>query len=250
MEQLLKLEKQIFSQDFEITSNEDILEQCKYIAKMYSVVENSIAVLSDIKNDRSYIYKGEVSKEFALSQTSEIDSIWEEEIYNLIHPDDIKERHLLELQFFHLLRKTPIVQRVNYRTSSIVRMLNREGRYVNVLHRTFYLQSQSNGSLWIALCLYNFATNKTPIQQFEGFIQNTATSEIIKYNYGAIKSMLSEREKELLALIEYGLSSKEIALKLGISKNTVDRHRQNIMEKLRARNCTEAIKIVHSLDCI
>ncbi|MEG2647452.1 MAG: LuxR C-terminal-related transcriptional regulator, partial [Mucinivorans sp.] len=42
-------------------------------------------------------------------------------------------------------------------------------------------------------------------------------------------------------------ASKEIAMRLGISKNTVDRHRQNIMEKLRVNSAIEALKVAKSL---
>lgn len=42
--------------------------------------------------------------------------------------------------------------------------------------------------------------------------------------------ILSEREKEILRCIRKGLSSKEIAATLYISVNTVNRHRQNILE--------------------
>jgi DNA-binding NarL/FixJ family response regulator len=43
---------------------------------------------------------------------------------------------------------------------------------------------------------------------------------------------LTEREREVLALIAEGHSSKEIAVALGVSLKTVDSHRSNLMEKL------------------
>ncbi len=45
-------------------------------------------------------------------------------------------------------------------------------------------------------------------------------------------SALTERERQVLQLIAGGLSSKEIAVSLGISLKTVDSHRSNLMEKL------------------
>lgn len=47
---------------------------------------------------------------------------------------------------------------------------------------------------------------------------------------------LSERETEILQSICQGLSNLEIAEKLNISKRTVDKHRENILQKTKARN--------------
>jgi len=52
----------------------------------------------------------------------------------------------------------------------------------------------------------------------------------------AAKPDLSEREREVLALIAEGNTSKEIATKLSISLQTVETHRSNLMTKLRVRN--------------
>ena len=45
-------------------------------------------------------------------------------------------------------------------------------------------------------------------------------------------SALTDREREVLKLIADGLSSKEIAQKLGVSLKTIESHRANLMDKL------------------
>ena len=50
---------------------------------------------------------------------------------------------------------------------------------------------------------------------------------------------LSEREREILALVASGLSSKQIGDQLGISFRTVERHRDSIMRKLKIRSVAE-----------
>lgn len=52
---------------------------------------------------------------------------------------------------------------------------------------------------------------------------------------------LSRREEEILQLTATGATSKEIAKRLHLSAKTVDNYRSSIMEKLGARNTTEAI---------
>ena len=90
-----KLGKEFLSQDF---SDEKLysetIESCKNTAFNYARIENSIAVLSDIQSNRSYIYYGGLSRVLGIKGTgssAEVHSIWEEEIFRLIHPDDLAE---------------------------------------------------------------------------------------------------------------------------------------------------------------
>lgn len=52
---------------------------------------------------------------------------------------------------------------------------------------------------------------------------------------------LTGREREILDLMRLGRKNREIARELCIAESTVHKHVQNIFEKLRARNRTEAI---------
>ena len=47
---------------------------------------------------------------------------------------------------------------------------------------------------------------------------------------------LSQREREVLQCIASGLSSKQCAQELGITPRTVERHVENLRNKLNARN--------------
>lgn len=47
---------------------------------------------------------------------------------------------------------------------------------------------------------------------------------------------LSEREREVLQCIAAGQSSKQCAQELGIAPRTVERHVENLRNKLNARN--------------
>jgi two-component system response regulator NreC len=53
---------------------------------------------------------------------------------------------------------------------------------------------------------------------------------------------LTERQRQVLTLIAEGLSSAEIAERLGISAKTVARHRENIMARLNLHSRTELVK--------
>jgi DNA-binding NarL/FixJ family response regulator len=54
--------------------------------------------------------------------------------------------------------------------------------------------------------------------------------------------LLSRRELEVLGLIAEGYTNAEIAARLFNSKRTIETHRQNILEKTKARNTASLIK--------
>lgn len=53
---------------------------------------------------------------------------------------------------------------------------------------------------------------------------------------------LTSRQREVLTLIAEGLSNQEIADQLEISVRTVERHRENIMERLNLHSRTDLVK--------
>lgn len=63
-----------------------------------------------------------------------------------------------------------------------------------------------------------------------------------KENKETLKNALSQREKEVLELIVQEYTSREIAEKLFISKQTVDTHRINIMQKTDCKTLVGLIK--------
>ena len=94
-----KLKKELLKQAFtEEQKQTERLNECKHIASIYAQTENAIAVLSDMKANISYIYYGGVAEKLGLAERNTaktIQSIWEEEIFSHIHPDDLQEKHLL-----------------------------------------------------------------------------------------------------------------------------------------------------------
>jgi DNA-binding CsgD family transcriptional regulator len=51
------------------------------------------------------------------------------------------------------------------------------------------------------------------------------------------------KEKEVLALISMGLTTKEIAGKLNISHHTVETHRKNLLRKSEAKNSAQLVQL-------
>ena len=82
-------------------------------------------------------------------------------------------------------------------------------------------------------------------------IKNHHTGKITEFSFiNRRQHILTCREKEILMLIKEGNLSKQIADMLEISVHTVNRHRQNILEKLSVGNSIEAITAAESMRLI
>lgn len=57
------------------------------------------------------------------------------------------------------------------------------------------------------------------------------------------RHIITPREREVLHLIAYEYSSKEIADKLYVSYETVNSHRKNLMNKLGAKNVAGLVRV-------
>jgi two-component system, LuxR family, response regulator FixJ len=59
---------------------------------------------------------------------------------------------------------------------------------------------------------------------------------------------LSQRQREVMALVAKGLSNKEIALKLGLSPRTVENYRAWVMERMGADNLAKLVRMVVQME--
>lgn len=59
----------------------------------------------------------------------------------------------------------------------------------------------------------------------------------------ALLARLTDRQRQVMALLVAGSSNKQIAQTLAISRRTVDNHREQIMAKLQARTVADLVRI-------
>ncbi|MCH5719558.1 hypothetical protein [Niabella hibiscisoli] len=83
------------------------LEKCRGIAQTFAELENGIAIVSDLKNNRSYIYSGQLADRLGIFKNkaqAEIETIWERELFDQLNPEDVLRKHQLELRFFEFVQ--------------------------------------------------------------------------------------------------------------------------------------------------
>lgn len=227
--------------------NEQALLECQKLAKSLTLVNNGCAVLSDMATNKSYFAIGSLGNLLGLDpkeiSQDMIDSLDEDCIYTRIHPEDLVDKRMLELKFFLFLYQQPVSDRLKYRSSCRIRILDKNGTYRYVGNQTLILRNSACGNMWLALCQYDLASDQSPLIGIYSHVTNIETGNVFPINlYEERKNILSEREKEILSLIKEGFLSKEISIKLGIAINTVNRHRQNIINKLSVGNTFEAVR--------
>jgi len=251
MDIVSRLNDELLRQDFagERHSLEEY-ERFRLIAQGYASIENALVVLSDMRTDNSDIYYGGFSRILGLHADNgghSISSIWEEDILKHIHPDDLNDKYLLELRFFNFVKHLPRSRRSECYLVEKLRMRDAHGNYLPVLHRMFYLSTLSGRSIRFALCLY------TPLLYdvaSGGCVVDAVSGQTLRLEKRTDMRILSERERQVLRLIDRGMMSKHIADTLSISINTVNRHRQGILQKLKVKNSIEACRIAKNLGII
>ncbi|MFD2966300.1 response regulator transcription factor [Sphingobacterium bambusae] len=238
---------QHFSPMLKPNNNDDqILEHYKRLAASYVTIENSLVVLSDFVSDKSYIYTGTFGEVFGFDPgISDIASAFERFIFDSVHPDDLLERHGLELSFLQFQKAVPSHERPKFTSRCKIRMKTANGSYVLINHRMQYMESFANGNIWLAFCIYAPCIEKSTVSGIDGHILNeeTGTAQSISELKTARKEFLTKRETEVIQLLAQGLTSKEIASRLNMALYTTFRHRQNILKKLNVKNTTEAVRI-------
>lgn len=248
-----RLKDELTRQDFipSPCGRREKLEQRKAMAQSFAQTENGISVLSDFEAGMSYIYSGALGGLWGIAPTVvKASSAFEEEIFALIPPEELMERHITELRLFQLQKSLPADERENYSLLCLLHFRKTDGGTVPILHRSYYLERQDNGSVWLSLCLY------TPFvecgERARCNIVNNKTGETLpNIDIEQLdRRLISPRERSVLDLLAKGMGSKQIAETLNISVNTVSRHRQNILAALQVSNTAAAVEIALRLHLI
>ncbi len=209
-------------------------------------LEGDCRVITDAAADFCYIYGGAFSFLIGLTDSqlysNELNSSDEDVIYSRIHPEDIVDKRMLEYEFFRHVDSLPASRKTDFKATCRFRIKDRNGNYIYVENSTRVLRLSPEGKVWLILCCYNLSPTQELTPGIRAHIMDTLTGSIKEIALSGRRTrILTDREKQILSLIKDGKLSKEIADMLGISVHTVNRHRQNILEKLSVGNSVEAV---------
>lgn len=170
-----------------------------------------------------------------------------------VHPEDMEHLNRVSAQFLELILKVKKEDRynmANYKMVMDYRTKGRDGSFVRVIEQHKLLELDSNDNFWLALSILDLSPDQDLQSLCRYRLINAGTGELYHLPKEPIATNLSLREQEILQLLAKGLISKQIADQLFISVNTVNTHRQRILEKLSVNNTTEAVQHVIRLGLI
>lgn len=242
--------------DSQMLDKEDLspveIDRCKSLAQAVVSVTGGSAIITDASCDHCYLFMGSMASLLGISDSypvsKDIDSSDEDIIYSLMHPEDLVDKRMLEYDYFRFVDSLPGVEKLEFQATCRIRMRNFQEEYSVIDNTTQVICPSPSGKIWLILCTYSLSSDQTWKGIISPAIKNNRSGDIVNLCYqDQRKKILTEREKEILLLIKAGKASKQIADILAISIHTVNRHRQNILEKLSVTNSIEAINAVDSM---
>jgi len=235
----------IFNQQHFVESELDysILDYHRPFLERLDVIDSSVITIFDLCK-REHVF---ISKKYESILGFNIKDADEEgvEYFNRnIHPDDIILLTEAGCYFMEMGFSLPVDKIKEFKVMTDYRMRKADGTFVRVLEQHSVLEFDQRGNAWLALSLLDISPDQDLEKPAQSRLFNFKTGELFQFPPPGMvlqDSLLTRREKEILELLATGLISKQIADKLCISVNTVNTHRQRIIEKLEVTNTAEAI---------
>lgn len=163
-------------------------------------------------------------------------------ILSKTHPDDLSRLLMARTKIFEISGDLLVSKKKHFLLLTNIKTENGQGDYSNILHQVYFFYCQIKKTVYLINILNNidwYMKNKKNFYYYLG--DNLSyfkypTKEFLNQGY-----VFSNREFEIIKMINKGLGTKEIAQKLLISINTVNTHRRNIINKTENSKISEII---------
>lgn len=176
-------------------------------------------------------------------KTSEFDLLFMTEH---IHPDDFPYFLAIGKRIKEFLSQLPIEKITKYKARYDVRYPKKDGDYIRILFQGINIEHDEKGRLLRSFCIHTDITylkkEGKPMLSFIGMEGEPSYIDIdLQNDFYDSKDDFTSREKEVLTLLIEGKLSKQISSILNISKETVDKHRKNMLHKKHLGNTSELV---------
>ncbi len=160
------------------------------------------------------------------------------------HPGDFNFVIDTAYRTYKFWESLPPSERTDYKLIVDYRLRSISGAYLRFIQQMVILELDKNGEIWLLLKLFDLASENAGEEPPQRKLVNLKTWKLHLFNDDyeiPTTKVLTNREVQVLGLISQGLDSKNISDRLFISMNTVNNHRQNILNKTRSGNTSQAL---------
>jgi len=163
-----------------------------------------------------------------------------------IHTEDIPYFLNYENRAMDFLIQLPVDKLTKYKVRYDYRVQKNNGEYIRLLQQGMVLEHDADGGILRTLIIHTDITHikpdGKPILSFIGLDGEPSYIDVDAQEVFVIsKAILTKREKQILTLLIEGRQSKQISELLNISRQTVDKHRKNMLNKTTLTNTGELI---------
>ncbi len=166
--------------------------------------------------------------------------------YHLIHPMDMLKFGRLLLKIRNLWGKLTLAEKMSARFSFDQRFRCKDGQYKQVLQHCYTLSVSPKGKPYILLFA---STDVTAYKRTEAMhysfevLKDGRFSTLLEGKMHSEDVPLTPRELEVLQLTSQGHPEKVIADMLSLSIETIKTHRKNMLQKAKAKNSVELVRM-------
>jgi DNA-binding CsgD family transcriptional regulator len=209
----------------------DIFHINKYYYFVFNIRKGDFDFVSDEVTELLGYQKQEYNVPFLLQNIHAEDQPWFLNFENKV------------VEFFS---KLTLEQIPNYKVSYDYRIRKKDGEFVRILQQVITISYDEDGRLLRTLGVHTDISHikqyGKPSLSFIGINGEPSYYNVdVKDVFKASTVQITQREREVLCLVVNGKSSGDIATLLHISKQTVDTHRKNLLNKTETANTAELI---------
>ena len=230
----------------------DTFEHKSNLLKQLAEVENSSMSVFDMKKGE-YLF---VRSKFDTQLYYPVNDIFKRNpgyFFELMPEPDLVFALDTTVKAFHFLQELDRNHLKEYKLVFEFRLSDPAGNLYRFLQQCVVLEQDKPGNIWMVLILNDMIPNKIGENRLLRKMIHLPTGKICLFQEEfeqKSKSFLSKRETEIIGLLSQGLQSKEISDRLFLSINTVNNHRQKIIEKLNVENTHEALRFAKTIGIV
>ena len=227
----------------------------KFASKGYEGIDPNDPLILELENlterNKQFFYVGDilqmkfhfVSKRSLQMLGIESDELTPYHFFEGTHPDDMQRHTLGRAKLFKMAHDLYTAEQGFTIFSTNFKIRNSEGGYSNLLFQLYLFYATAP---YKSVFLLKIHTNIDWFKKRKYGYHHYVGKDISKFRFPdeellMMGNPLSNRETEIIKLIEMGLSSEQIAEKIFLSVHTVNTHRRNILEKTGKMHISDVI---------